>query len=232
MNFYEQLGLERVEDPKVRSGYNETTFAFGPTALTVPPDFIAGVSSFASYGGHVSIRLRAKVVQPGEPIPFYDPGTAIDFLQFGVLSLRLSKLVATGGTILSSYGFVEILSPDGLKHRIVVGRRRDPFMMVAVKTRDVKKDAQSLAAVGFREEKYPIARPTEDSPFEPPQPKKSVYMGFDGESPGILLVPAARGADLVAGTLVEGIDLAVDTATREESELRVSGVPMRLRGEA
>jgi len=68
---------------------------------------------------------------------------------------------------------------------VILGRRRDPFMFVGLQVSDVDKTVKTMGDnLGLTQQPYPIARPVANSPFEPAQPKKSVYLGFDPESTG------------------------------------------------
>mmetsp|Transcript_42240 Transcript_42240/g.132281 ORF Transcript_42240/g.132281 Transcript_42240/m.132281 type:complete len:323 (-) Transcript_42240:32-1000(-) len=188
VNFYTVgMGMTVLQEPKVVGGKRTAVLAYGPTEMRVPKAFVPGVSSFAEYGGHVALRLQEAVVADGAPKPFYAAGNVIDFVQLGVPSIRLSKLYESGGDVQSSYGWTDVISPDGLRHRVVLGRRRDPVMMVAIKTNDMKGQGAALEAAGMTKQPYPLARPVENSPYEPPKPKDSVYYSYDAESPGILL---------------------------------------------
>ena len=66
---------------------------------------------------------------------------------------------------------------------------RDPFMFAALNVRDIKAAEAYYTKLGMRRCKYPRARVAEVSPFEPPQPKDSVYMSFADDAFGVLLLP-------------------------------------------
>ena len=67
------------------------------------------MSSFNQYGGHFSLELVAPLKPASQaadaaPLPYYDPGTGFQYLQIAVDNYRISKLIASGGTVLSGYG--------------------------------------------------------------------------------------------------------------------------------
>ena len=224
--FYGSLGMDVLRDSK-SPGFRAVELAFGQDGLDMPASFVPGVSSFSEYGGHTVLELRERTgAANGEGSYFYDPGNVVDFLQFGVPNFRISKLIENGGTIVSSYGWTEVLSPDGLRHRVVLGRRLDPFMMIAVKTKDVAKTVKGFETdFSLERYPYPTARPVANSPFEPPQPKKSVYLGFDAESTGILVVPSDGKGPLDSGSILSDVDILY--AEGEAKPMPYAGVNFR-----
>ncbi|CAM9622184.1 unnamed protein product [Discosporangium mesarthrocarpum] len=202
---------------------NTTFVGYGPEILKVPPDFRPGVSSFKSYGGHFSFELSAYKRPPANEVSsgdvvesddiFFDPGSGVQFIQIAVEEYRISKLVASGGTVLSGYGYLEVLAPGGLKFNLLSGERRDPPMFVGVKVKDLQRSVKWYTQVlGMKEFPYPLAR-EKDSPYEPVQPKGSVFMAYDAESPGMLLIPSKRGEAINVGSvysklavLAEGVE--------------------------
>jgi hypothetical protein len=121
------------------------------------------------------------------------PGNNIAFLQVGVPSYRISQMGSNGGTILDAYGYVNVISPSGLSLRGIVGIRPDPIMFVAVNCDNVKQSQAFYEKLGFAEQAYPFARPSNGTgPFEPPQPKGSVYLAPSPYSMGVLLLPSKK----------------------------------------
>ena len=99
-----------------------TTVGFGPQQLAVPEDFVPGVSSFLGYGGHFSLQLVEVADESGDGVMrFYEPGNALAYIQLGVPSYRISKVLEYGGEIISSYGFTEVVAPGGLPFRVILG---------------------------------------------------------------------------------------------------------------
>ncbi|CAM9680589.1 unnamed protein product, partial [Hapterophycus canaliculatus] len=180
LKFYlDGVGMKVI---RTRAGplFNTTVVGFGPEALEVPPSFLFGVSSTSTYGGHFTLELNAQkeVAAGGEEDVdfFYDPGNGVQFLQIAVDSYRISQVVKAGGIVESGYGFLQVLAPGGLRLKLLSGSRRDPPMFLAVKAKDVKMSAQWYADVaGMSKLPYPKAR-APGSPFEPEQPKGSVFM--------------------------------------------------------
>lgn len=194
--------------------FNTTVVGFGPEALEVPPSFVFGVSSTSAYGGHFTVELNSQKDAAGGGEEgaelFYDPGNGVQFLQIAVDSYRISQVVKAGGVIESGYGFLQILSPGGLRLRLLSGSRRDPPMFLAVKAKDMKKSVQWYRDVaGMTELPFPRSR-APGSPFEPDQPKDSVFMAYEGEAFGVLLVPAAKGETINPGSVVSVAVLAED----------------------
>ena len=149
------------------------------------------------YGGHASIHLR---YDPFATAPLYKrsfgefnnepaPGDSIAYLQLGVPQYRISKMVETGGNVIDGYGWVNAVCPAGLPIRSIVGVRADPIMFLAVNCQDVAKSEEFYAKLGFVRQEYPYARPNQgQGQFEPPQPKKSVYVAPSPNSMGVLLL--------------------------------------------
>lgn len=99
-----------------------TTVGFGPQQLAIPEDFVPGVSSFLGYGGHFSLQLVELADESGDGVMrFYEPGNGLAYIQLGVPSYRISKVLEYGGEIISSYGFTEVVAPGGLPFRIILG---------------------------------------------------------------------------------------------------------------
>lgn len=215
LKFYvDGVGMQVI---RTRAGpqFNTTVVGFGPEALEVPPDFVYGVSSFRAYGGHFTLELNSQkeVVGGGaeEDVDFfYDPGNGLQYLQVAVDGYRISKVITSGGIIESGYGHLQVLAPGGLRLKIMSGERRDPPMFVAVKVKDMKRSIKWYTDVaGMTKFPYPRAR-APDSPFEPEQPKDSVFMAYEGEAFGVVLVPAARGEAVNAGSFFSVAVLAED----------------------
>lgn len=201
---------------RTRAGplFNTTVVGFGPEALEVPPSFLFGVSSPSAYGGHFTVELNSQKDAEGageeDADLFYDPGNGVQFLQVAMDSYRISQVVKAGGIIESGYGYLQVLSPGGLRLRLLSGSRRDPPMFLAVKAKDMKRSIRWYTEIaGMAELPFPRAREA-GSPFEPAQPKDSVFMAYEGEAFGVLLVPAAKGETINPGSVVSVAVLAED----------------------
>lgn len=193
---------------RTRAGpqFNTTVVGFGPEALQVPPTFIFGVSSTNAYGGHFTLELNSQkeigAAEEEDVSLFYDPGNGVQFVQVAVDSYRISQVIKSGGIIESGYGHLQVLAPGGLRFKLLMGDRRDPPMFVAVKVKDIKRSIKWYTDVaGMTKFPYPRAR-APDSPFEPEQPKDSVFMAYEGEAFGVVLVPAGKGETLNPGSVL------------------------------
>jgi hypothetical protein len=180
---------------RIRGNIEETWMGYGPEQLSIPDDFTIPVSSFAKYGGHASIHI---VYDSKATTPLYRkgddaPGSNIAFVQLGVPTYRISKMVANGGNILDAYGIVSVVSPSGLPMRGIIGIWPDPFMFVAINCASVQTSKAYYEQLGFAEQEYPYARPSKGTgQFEPPQPAKSVYMAPSSNCMGLLLLQADK----------------------------------------
>lgn len=98
-------------------------------------------------------------------------------------------MVKYGGNVIDAYGWVNVVSPSGLPVRSIVGIRPDPIMFLAINCADVKQSEEFYNKLGFVQQEFPYARPNSgQGQFEPPQPKKSVYLAPSPNSMGVLLL--------------------------------------------
>ncbi|CAM9654372.1 unnamed protein product [Ectocarpus sp. 6 AP-2014] len=224
LKFYvDGVGMKVI---RTRAGplFNTTVVGFGPEALEVPPSFVFGVSSTNGYGGHFTLELNSQKEEAGaaedgeEDVDFfYDPGNGVQFLQIAVDSYRISQVVKAGGIIESGYGYLQVLAPGGLRLKLLSGSRRDPPMFLAVKVKDMKRSVQWYTDVaGMTKFPFPRAREA-GSPFEPEQPAGSVFMAYEGEAFGVVLIPAAKGDQINPGSVVSVAVLAEDVEKIAES---------------
>jgi len=173
----------------------------------------------------------------GGDTPILDPGTAVAYLQLAVPSLRLSKLVESGGVVKSAYGWVLVDSPGGLRHQVIVGSRRDPVMMLALNVPDLKKATDFYTNVmGMKEQEYPLSRIPE-SIYEPKQPKGSKYLAYNEDGFGILLLPLpkkeAKNGVRLGGVVDKLAVLATDVVGKGGAEAwKEGGVEVKYAGEA
>ena len=185
------LMMKTLRSSRDATGSLVTTMSFGPEEFAVPKAFIPGVSPFSEYGSHFSLNL---VETPDTEL---DLGDGLAYLALGVPQYRISKLVEAGGSIVSSYGFTVVNAPGGFPLQVVLGDQvRDPCMFVALYVNDLKSSEKYYAQeLGMTRLEYPRARTALVSPFEPPQPKGSVFMGYSEDTFGVLLLPRPkRGA--------------------------------------
>lgn len=185
----------KVLRQRIQGSVEEIWMGFGPEQLSIPTNFVTGVSSFGEYGGHASIRI---VYDKKTTTPLYRtgeaaPGNNIAYLQLGVPEYRISQMVKNGGNILDAYGIVNVVSPSGLPIRGIVGISPDPIMFIAINCQDVKKSRAFYEQLGFVEQEYPYCRPNKGKgQFEPEQPAKSVYLAPSPNSFGVLLLPSRK----------------------------------------
>lgn len=145
-------------------------------------------------------------------------------------------MTKNGGNILDAYGYVNVVSPSGLPIRSIVGLRPDPIMLVAINCVNVEDSRSFYQKLGFVEQEYPFARPAQGTgPFEPAQPKKSVYMAPSKNCMGILLLqskskkvtsnPAVESLNLVF-TPSQGADTSEEVVVADPSGVSVAFQPV------
>lgn len=185
----------KVLRQRIQGSLEEIWMGYGPEQLSIPNDFVAGVSSFSEYGGHASIHIvyDRKTTTPLYRTGEAAPGNNIAYLQLGVPTYRISQMVKNGGNILDAYGIVNVVSPSGLPIRGIVGISPDPIMLLAINCQDVKRTRAFYEQLGFVEQEYPFCRPNKGKgQFEPEQPEKSVYLAPSPNSFGVLLLPSRK----------------------------------------
>lgn len=189
------FGMTKVRQRK-QGSVTDTWMAFGPEQMSIPSDWELGVSSFSNYGGHASIHIRydSSVTEAFYKIGANEaPGNNIAYLQMGVPNYRISQMVRHGGNVYNGYGIVEVVSPSGLPIRGVIGVSPDPIMFIAINCQNVKESQEFYQQIGFVPQEYPYCRPNKGmGQFEPPQPKKSVYLAPSKNSMGVLLLQASN----------------------------------------
>jgi hypothetical protein len=203
---------------RIRGNIEETWMGYGPEQLSIPDDFTIPVSSFGKYGGHASIHI---VYDSKATTPLYRkgddaPGNNIAFVQLGVPTYRISKMVANGGNILDAYGIVNVVSPSGLPIRGIVGISPDPIMFVAINCANVQASKVYYEQLGFVEQEYPYARPSKGTgQFEPPQPPKSVYMAPSPNCMGVLLLQADKklARNITPNPVVDSLNVVYSPST-------------------
>lgn len=67
------------------------------------------------------------------------------------------------------------------------------MMFVAINCEDVKRSQDYYNRLGFAEQPYPYARPSNGAgPFEPAKPNKSIYLAPTPNSMGVLLLQCKK----------------------------------------
>lgn len=204
---------------RITGPIEETWLGFGPEQLSIPRDFEIPVSSFGQYGGHASICVRydSRAASILYRLGDNAPGDNIAFLQVGVPSYRISQIVGNGGNVLDAYGFVNVVSPSGLPVRGIVGIRPDPMMFVGINCENVKVSREFYEKLGFVEQQYPFARPANGSgPFEPAQPKDSVYLAPSNNCMGVLLLPTKRGKKVSTNPVFDALQIVYSPSAESD----------------
>jgi len=188
------FGMTKVRQ-RTQGSVTDTWMAFGPEQMSIPPEWEPGVSSLTNYGGHASINIRydSQITETFYKMGANEaaPGDNIAYLQMGVPNYRISQMVRHGGNVYNGYGIVEVVSPSGLPIRGVIGISPDPIMFIAINCQNVKQSQEFYQQIGFVPQEYPYCRPNKGmGQFEPPQPKKSVYLAPSKDSMGVLLLPS------------------------------------------
>lgn len=224
---------------RINGSIEETWLGFGPEQLSIPKDFEIPVSSFGQYGGHASVCVRydSRATSILYRLGDNAPGDNIAFLQVGVPSYRISQMAGNGGNVLDAYGFVNVVSPSGLPVRGIVGIRPDPMMFVGINCENINSSREFYEKLGFVEQQYPFARPANGAgPFEPAQPKGSVYLAPSKNCMGVLLLPTMRGKKVSTNPVfdslqiiyspIEGSDDAGDLTLVDPSNVKISFRPV------
>jgi len=112
--------------------------------------------------------------------------------------------MATGGEIVSAYGWTELVAPGGIPLRVQIDEnRRDPFQFVALRCNDLEATKKHYAAHGMAVQQVEASRKKisfsinsnslyeNTDAFEPEREKQSILMGYDEklDSTGLLLLP-------------------------------------------
>ena len=174
----------RVLRTRSRGSDNTTMIGFGPDAYRQPSAFRPGVSALFEYGGHSTITLRSRGVQPEQGASpeaavteIYSPGNALQFVKIGTEQLRISKGIAEGARVSGAYGWVDLESPSGVPLEVVVGTVADPLMYACLRVSSLAESTAFCEALGMRRAAVPYAR-QQGSNFEPQLPPTATYMTF------------------------------------------------------
>lgn len=200
-----------------RPSSDEIVLAFGPDVYNQPRGFYPGVSSFLEYGGHSSLTLQSKSAENGI-IEFYEPGNGLQYVKLGAENLRISKGIENGAKITSAYGWLELNTPSNLPLQVVVGQTRDPIMFASIRVSNIQETEKILTeSLGMQRLPFSLSR-SPGSVFEPPQPPKSIYLGFSEGTFGILLNPVQKGEPpLTIGSKFDGFEFVFDDSIGYET---------------
>lgn len=111
-----------------------------------------------------------------------------------------------------AYGWVDLDTPMGIPMEVVIGLARDPIMLACIRVTNVAASAKFfMEELGMKVLPFPISRP-KGSTFEPEQTPGSQYVGYSGDTMGLLLVPSPKlkAPPLVVGTMLESFTLVYD----------------------
>lgn len=211
VNFFTRAftGFKVVKDEKSATDNGRVTVvAYGDVEDSVGKAFVPGVSNYNLYGGHCSITLSCPSKATSmNPIPDPPPPTNLAYIQLSVPGYRISQVYATGGTMISAYGYMNALAPNGVQVRAIVGDNPgNEISYVAVRAQkgaDCKKVAEEWTrdVKGLKEwSKPPQCRPGGQEEFEPRTFPGAVYLGVGEEGgleggPGVLILPSWYKAD-------------------------------------
>jgi len=175
-------------DTRIVDGRNVTRIGYGPESLRKDD------------GGKFSLEL----VESAEPSQMGAENAVVQYIQLGIPVFRLSRVMATGGEIVSAYGWTELIAPGGIPLRVQIDEnRRDPFQFVALRCNDLEATKKHYAAHGMAVQQVEASRKKisfsinsnslyeNTDAFEPEREKQSILMGYDEklDSTGLLLLP-------------------------------------------
>lgn len=186
-------------DTRLVDGRNVTRVGFGPESLRTDD------------GAKFSLELVESAEVVGKPSQLGGEGSVVQYVQLGIPIFRLSRVMATGGEVVSAYGWTELIAPGGIPLRVRIDEtRRDPFEFVALRCNDLQATRKHYEAHGMAVQQVEASRKkisfsinsnslyeTTDA-FEPEREKSAILMGFDDrqESTGLLLLPPKSRAKL------------------------------------
>jgi len=175
-------------DTRIVDGRNVTRIGYGPESLRKDD------------GGKFSLEL----IESAEPSQMGAEDAVVQYIQLGIPVFRLSRVMATGGEIVSAYGWTELVAPGGIPLRVQIDEnRRDPFQFVALRCNDLEATKKHYAAHGMAVQQVEASRKKisfsinsnslyeNTDAFEPEREKQSILMGYDEklDSTGLLLLP-------------------------------------------
>ena len=175
-------------DTRIVDGRNVTRIGYGPESLRKDD------------GGKFSLEL----IESAEPSQMGAENAVVQYIQLGIPVFRLSRVMATGGEIVSAYGWTELVAPGGIPLRVQIDEnRRDPFQFVALRCNDLEATKKHYAAHGMAVQQVEASRKKisfsinsnslyeNTDAFEPEREKQSILMGYDEklDSTGLLLLP-------------------------------------------
>lgn len=172
------FGMRTLRQRSDDSGNRTIFVGFGPESLQ------------AEDGGCFSFELSEKP-NGSEKCNF---GNAIDYVQICSPNLiRVSQVFETGGNVLSGFGYFDLKSPNGMRIRTYVGRRRDPVELVALNSERAKQlNAFYSNTLGMSKAKM-IPKYND---YIPKKPKGVSLYSYDNDTydgVGVLVKPVSKG---------------------------------------
>lgn len=169
-------------------------------------------------------KFALELVQPksGGVVPFSPESSLVQYIQLALPVFRLSQVMASGGEVVSSFGWTELTAPGGLPLRVRIDEtRREPFEFVALRTSNLERAAKYYEGLGMQKVAtadnsksfklggsygiYQERKGSQDA-FEPDRESGAVQMGFvrNGDvttaqqTTGLLLLPPKTRAGALA----------------------------------
>lgn len=198
------FGMRTLRQRSDESG-NKTIFVgFGPESLQ------------AEDGGCFSFELTEK--QKGaEKCAF---GNAVDYFQICSPNLiRVSKVTDTGGEVLYGFGYFDLRSPNGIPIRAYVGRRRDPFELVALNSEQPSQLGKFYTdTLGMQK----ASRIPKYNDYIPKKPKGVSLYSYDNDtnnSVSLLVKPVSKGY-VQEGNMFKRLALLTNNTERDADMVR------------
>ncbi|GMH77207.1 hypothetical protein TL16_g07332 [Triparma laevis f. inornata] len=191
----------------LRSTASSVVMGFGSDSNTVPSSFAPGVSSYRYYGGHPTITIKHDPSSPTlTSLPAASQLTTIAYVQLAVPGYRISKIMRSGGEMISAYGYVNCVAPNGVHFRAVVA---DPvgqnleYLALRVKEGVGVEEVAKFYKTNYNmvEALVPKSRPQGQDELEPhifPDSKYLVCAGGSSNAFGLMIHPSdyvANGDD-------------------------------------
>eukprot|EP00959_Pyramimonas_sp_CCMP1952_P101754 2128595-Pyramimonas_sp.AAC.1 len=164
-------------------------------------------------GGNFAIELVESALS-SQPA-WLASGSQLKYIQVAIGNVRMGKLVESGADVLYSYGYLEMIAPDGTLVKSRVGTRRDPIELLCYEVDDIEASVRyyeqilgmkvlettpkfecsqvKKGAMGFLGFAQRECVPPPYSTFKPRNVPGSVLLSYGGlkDSVGVLLSPRA-----------------------------------------
>mmetsp|Transcript_7373 Transcript_7373/g.15036 ORF Transcript_7373/g.15036 Transcript_7373/m.15036 type:complete len:460 (-) Transcript_7373:393-1772(-) len=195
------MGMKVQGDSADTSGLRTVTVTYGDETL------------LKETGGNFAIEL-VESVSPSQPA-WLSSGSQLKYIQVAIGNVRMGNIVDSGADVLYSYGYLELIAPDGTLVKSRVGTRRDPIELLCYEVDDIEASVRyyeevlgmkvlettpkfecsqvkkgALGALGFAKRE---CVPPPYNTFNPRNVPGSVLLSYGGmkDSVGVLLSPRA-----------------------------------------